>query len=86
MAILNAINVGFLTFIGLLACIAVASTVYIGVKAAIYQGLTTAFRPPSMYTPFVGLPFMRRPWRSKIPERFSVIYRLRMIRRTDPII
>ena len=40
MAILNAINVGFLTFIGLLACIAVVSTVYIGVKAAIYQGLT----------------------------------------------
>ena len=40
MAILNAINVGFPTFIGFLACIAVASTVYIGVKAAIYQGLT----------------------------------------------
>ena len=48
--------------------------------------LTTVFRPPSMYTPFVGLPFMRRPWRSKIPGGFSVIYRLRMIRRTDPII
>lgn len=40
MAILNAIDVGFLTFIGMLAMIAVASVVYIGVKAAIYQGLT----------------------------------------------
>ena len=39
MAILNAIDVGFLTFIGMLAMIAVASVVYIGVKAAIYQGL-----------------------------------------------
>lgn len=40
MAILNAIDVGFLTFIGMIGMIALASTVYIGVKAAIYQGLT----------------------------------------------
>ena len=40
LAILNAIDVGFLTFIGMLAMIALASTVYIGVKAAIYHGLT----------------------------------------------
>ena len=40
LAIFNAIDVGFLTFIAVIACAALASTVYIGVKAAIYQGLS----------------------------------------------
>jgi hypothetical protein len=39
-AILNAIGVDFLTFIGVIAMMAAASVGYVGVKAAIYQGLT----------------------------------------------